>query len=325
MSTDILLTIDTEVYPLESNWQKDCLKADIGRDIYGRTPLGDWGLAYQLELLRRHNLSAVFFVEGLFAGCSAVGLGPLRQIVDLIYSYGQDIQLHLHPEWIPYLSNCPLSFRGDLLTCYSENEQLRLIEMAGNNLQKAGARAPVAFRAGDYAANEGTLNALSRLGFRFDSSFDYPYLRSTCGLSSLGPTWHASPAHGLWEVPVSCFADWPGHYRHCQLGACSTGELSHAIHSAVAAGWNVLTLVSHSFELITNRRSSRPVVARPLAIRRFEELCRLLVACEPDAKTTHFGDLTLTQREVGPIYGSVIRTARRFLEQLESHVHARFA
>jgi hypothetical protein len=324
LSTAILFTIDTEVYPINSGWQKDHLKSDIERDIYGQTPSGNYGLVYQLEMLKRHRLKAVFFVEGLFAGCSHVGFGPLRDIVDLIYSYGQEIQLHLHPEWIPYLSNCPVQFRGHLLRDYSEDEQCNLLEMARDNLIKAGVKSPVAFRAGDYAANEDTLNALAKLGFRFDSSFNHPYLASRCGLSSIGPMWHAAPTHGLWEIPVSCFEDWPGHYRHCELAACSTAELSRAIRSSVTSCWNTFTLVSHSFELIANRWSPRPVAARPSVIKRFEEWCRV-IASRTDIETAHFGDLSLTQRKAGPIRGSVIYTAGRYAEQLASRVRSRFS
>jgi peptidoglycan/xylan/chitin deacetylase (PgdA/CDA1 family) len=322
--TAILFTIDTEVYPINSGWEEDCLKADIERDIYGVTPSGRYGLVYQLEMLARNHLKAIFFVEALFASCSRVGLGPLREIVRLIYSYGQEIQLHLHPEWIPHLSNCPVAFQGNLIRDYSKDDQRILLEMAMDNLINAGAIAPVAFRAGDYAANENTLKALVELGFRFDSSFNYPYCSSTCGLSIIGPMWHASPTHGLWEVPISCFQDWPGHYRHCQLCACSTAELSRAIDEAVSRGWDTFTLICHSCELLTNRWSSRPVAARPSVIRRFEELC-LGLARRTDVETAHFADLSLKQRDVLPIRGSVKSTAGRYVEQLISRVHSRFA
>ena len=324
MSTAILFTIDTEVYPINPGWQKDRLKLDIERDIYGITPSGQYGLVYQLEVLRRHSLKAVFFVESLFAGCTHVGFDPLREIVDLIYSYGQDVQLHLHPEWIPYLSNCSVPFRDHLLQHYSEDEQCVLLEMARDNLIKAGATPPVAFRAGGYAANEDTLRALAKLGFQYDSSFDRPYLSSSCGLSCIDPMWHSTPTHGLWEVPISCYEEWPGHYRHCELSACSTAELSRAIHLAVINRWNSFTIVSHSFELLANRWSQRPVVAKPIVIRRFEEWCRV-IAGRTDISTAHFGDLSLTQREAGPIRGSVIHTAGRYAEQLASRVRSRLA
>jgi hypothetical protein len=324
LSTAILFTIDTEVYPINSLWRKDHLKLDIERDIYGITSSGHYGLVYHLEVLQRHRLKAVFFVESLFAGCSHVGFGPLRDIIDLIYSYGQEIQLHLHAEWIPYLTNCPVPFRGNLLRDYSLDEQIGLLELARDNLIKAGAKPPVAFRAGNYAANESTLDALVKLGFRFDTSYNHPYLSSACGLSSISPMWHAAPTHGLWEVPVSCFEDWPGHYRHIELCACSTAELSQAISLAVSRSWNTFTLVSHTFELISNRGSLRPVVAKPIVIKRFDEWCSV-IASRTDISTAHFGDLSLTEREAGPIRGSVIHTAGRYVEQLASRVRSRFA
>ena len=49
-------------------------------------------------------------------------------------------------------------------TAYSEDEQVALLETAIENLLKAGGASPMAFRAGDYAANNATLRALRRVG-----------------------------------------------------------------------------------------------------------------------------------------------------------------
>jgi hypothetical protein len=323
LPTQLLLTVDTEVYPLSSNWQQDMLEPDIDRDIYGKTPFGHFGLVYQLDTFRKHGIKAVFFVESLFASCPRVGIEPLRRIVDLIRSYEQDVQLHLHPEWLPHLPNFPVEFRGNLIRHYSEDEQCHLLEMATENLVRAGAEPVVAFRAGDYGANEDTLRALARLGFQFDCSFNLPYSTSSCALSGIGATWHAKRTHGIWEVPISCFEDWPGHYRHCQLGACSAAELIRALNSAMAQGWNTFSIVSHSFEMLANRRSSQPIASRPSVIRRFQNLCRM-IASRSDVATAHFADLSLTDIEVQSIQGSVINTGLRFAEQIASRMRARW-
>lgn len=320
----IVFTVDTEFYPISANWQRHSLTEDIERDIYGKTPSGHFGLIYQLDTFRNHGVKAVFFVESLFANCPQAGFEPLRRIVDLIQSYGQEVQLHLHPEWLMHLPSCPVEYKGGLLRDYSEDDQLRLLDIATDNLVRAGAKVPVAFRAGDYGANRDTLRALVRLGFKFDCSYNYPYTATTCDLSSLGPTWDSRPTDGLWEVPVSCFEDWPRHYRHCQLSACSTREVASALYLAELRGWNTFTILSHSFEMLANRWSSRPIASRPAVIARFQDLCRH-IGSGSELTTAHFGDLTLTGASAHSIQGSVINTALRYCEQFAGRLRARFA
>jgi hypothetical protein len=98
---NVFITVDTEVYPLLPNWRETGLAGDIARDFDGQTSKGDFGLRYQLQMLNEYGLKAVYFVEPLFA--SAVGLEPLRKVVDLISKYGHEVQLHIHPEWLEHI------------------------------------------------------------------------------------------------------------------------------------------------------------------------------------------------------------------------------
>ena len=59
---NVLITIDTEVYPLLKGWQEDSLKRDLDRDIFGSTLSGEVGLSFQLRAFRTYGLKAVFFV-----------------------------------------------------------------------------------------------------------------------------------------------------------------------------------------------------------------------------------------------------------------------
>jgi hypothetical protein len=323
-----LYTIDTEVYPIHSDWRADALDRDIQRDLYGKTKHGAFGLGYQLEVFARHSVKAVFFVEGLHASCPEVGMGPLTTLVELIQSRGHEVQLHLHPEWVP-LSNGPsVPDRGHLLSSYSQDEQLELIQTAAANLVKAGAPHPIAFRAGDYAANNDTLQALARLGIRYDTSYNYPYLGSTCKITSESILWQPAKLDGVLEVPVSCYQDRPGHYRHCQLGACSLGEIEASLKSAQRNAWETYVLVSHSFELLNNRWSGRPIGPRRLVVKRFENLCRRLesLASQQAVRTCGFMDIEpLSLRKAEPIKGSLTNFALRNIEQGIEVIRARLA
>ena len=324
MPLNVLISIDTEVYPINKEWRSENLADDIRRDIYGDTPKGSFGVSYQLDVFRRNGIKAVFFVEGLHASCSWVGISPLRDLVQLIYSYDQEVQLHLHPEWVPYLPDMPVPDRGYLLTSYSEDEQYRLINIAANNLVSAGAKRPIAFRAGDYAANRNTLRALKRAGFRYDTSYNFPYLDSTCGIDC-EPLWQPAQLEpGIWEVPVSCFEDRRGHFRHCQICACSAAEIRGSILQAAHHSWQTYVLVSHSFEMISNRRSTRRTWPRWQVIKRFETECDWLARNRSLAVTSHFTDLDLSiSGAVSPMRGRARETIWRNIEQAADRIRSR--
>jgi peptidoglycan/xylan/chitin deacetylase (PgdA/CDA1 family) len=315
----VFITVDTEVYPLLPGWRDSALAEDIARDIYGRTKEGDFGLVYQLDLLNSHGLNAVFFVEGLFA--SAVGLGPLRDIVGLIHNAGHEVQLHIHPEWLEHLPETAWGGRaGELIREFTEEEQTEMIALALRNLRDSGASDVVAFRAGDYAANSDTLRALAKNGISFDTSYNYCHLPGDYRTPSSEPLVRPTLLDGIWEFPISFFSDGPGHFRHAQLMACSHGELANAMLTAWRDNWYAFVIVSHSYELLMNRRRRlhRPRPDRIL-IRRFRRLCEFLDSHRDKFETATFSGID--PREIPTtgasrvITSSPMRTAGRFAEQ----------
>ena len=66
--TAVILTIDAEVAPHTSDWRRDRGRFALDRDVYGITDQGERGLRYQLEVLERHRLKSVVFIEALSAG-----------------------------------------------------------------------------------------------------------------------------------------------------------------------------------------------------------------------------------------------------------------
>ena len=124
---DVLITVDTEVWPNSPTWRQS-IRDDMKRFVYGSTQKGDFGLRFQLEMLDSHGLKAVFFVESLFA--SVVGLEPLREIVSLVSDAGQEVGLHLHTEWLkrmqrPLLTGHTGSNRRDLTSMNRSSSSLR--------------------------------------------------------------------------------------------------------------------------------------------------------------------------------------------------------
>ncbi|HVX15433.1 MAG TPA: polysaccharide deacetylase family protein [Pirellulales bacterium] len=316
---NVFITVDTEAWPRHPEWRRSRLREDIERDVYGATPAGRFGVAYQMDVLDAHGLKAVFFVEALFA--CATGLASLRQLVSQIESRGHEVQLHIHPEWLAWIEPSPLPRRtAQNLKELSQEEQKVLISLGLQNLREAGAGNVCAFRAGNYGANFDTLRALAHHGVRYDTSYNVCYLDSDCGLHTPRALLQPEEIHGVREFPITFFQDWPGHFRHAQLCACSSQELEHALDEAWRRGWRSFVLVSHSFELL-KRRKQPPLPPLPdgTVIRRFERLCRFLSTNRDRFGTCGFRDLDNTP--LGPcladepLRSTVRRTAWRFGEQ----------
>ena len=314
MTTPIFLTVDTELM-----WRHHT-DGLAGPEIFARSlePAGV-GITYKLGMLARHGLKACFFVDPMPA--LTFGLAPVRQIVETILDAGQEVQLHLHPNWTGAVSGDKGSraSRFELME-YSRAEQRDLIVGATDLLVAAGAQHPIAFRAGSYSANNDTLSVLAELGFTYDASHngsEHPW-PSAIGLPErqIAPLEHL----GVIEVPVTTIEERPGALRNFQICALSVGEMRAALDHAATNDHAAVTIVSHGFEL-ANRTGTRP---NAVHVRRFEALCGLLAKRATTMPTVHFADrftLRLGQRDM-PLGPDPLRTRWRQAEQLWSNMVA---
>lgn len=317
----VFFTVDTEAHPASPRWSDRGLADEIRRDIDGVTPHGEYGAYYQAEVLRKHGLRGVFFVEALFS--YAAGMDPLKRVVSRLLEGGHEVGLHLHPEWLrraPHVSVLP-GKEGNLMRRFSEDDQATLIARGIEQLQKAGVPKVDSFRAGGYAANFDTLRALARNGVLYDSSHNFCWFAQSCDLQTDEPLLQPRQLHGVYEFPVSYFQDWPGHSRHAELCACSFGELRSALMTAWRDGWHSFVIVSHSFELIKRIKINDAPAALPdsTVIRRFHKLCEFLAA-HPDrfqtATFTGFDPQSIPSRAyTKPLPGFLPNTLWRFAEQ----------
>lgn len=266
----VFLTIDTEFA-----WRHHAAGLDADA-VHARSiqPAGV-GLSWQLHMLAEHDLKATFFVDPTPA--AMLGGDHFARVVAAIEGAGQEVQLHLHPQW---------TGDGFELIEHDADTQQRLIAAAAERLVASGARYPVAFRAGSYSANDDTLAALAALGIAYDSSHngaEHPW-PSAIGLppERIAPVARA----GVIEVPVTVIEEVPGRYRNAQTCALSAGEMRAALDHAVRANHAAVTIVGHSFEL-ANRAGTR---ANRVHARRFVDLCHMLAARRDVLPTTHFRD-----------------------------------
>lgn len=324
--TGVFITIDTEL-SLPRHRQGLSPEGNLLESIFGACSDGSFGISHQIARLEAHGLKGVFFVDPMPA--RVFGLDILKRMLAPILEAGHEVQLHIHPEWVPYMTVDPVGGRrGNMIRDFSYEDQLVLLDLARELLVAAGAPEPVAFRAGDYGADDNTLRALARLGIPYDTSFDPGFVGDSCRISlpvtTIEPTLH----QGVLEFPVSCIFDRPGGLRHAQLCALSAREMQAALRHAAASGQRYFTLVSHSFELLSRNRQR----ANRTVVDRFEALCAFLAEPGNGLRTMTYGQLdpVMTGQErrgqerpgqetpSGRLAPSLLRTAQRMGEQLYS-------
>lgn len=311
--TGIFVTVDTELSFGAFKRGVD-LETNLVRSIFGGCAEGSFGVAHQAGRFNAHGLKAVFFVDPMPA--ALFGLDIVRRTIAPILEAGHEVQLHIHTEWLPHIAGSPVGDRrGTKMRDFDLGDQIRLVAFATDLLVAAGAPPPVAFRAGNYGADDRTLEALAANGIRYDSSFNAAYLGRECQIGL--PAGHTGPAEHrrVIEAPVGTIPVGRGRVRHAQLCALSSWEMGSALRSAVRRGQRGFTIVLHSFELLSRDR----LRANWINVDRFERLCALLAQMREHAPTASFA--ALPQPEAAPPApdrsgGNVIRTAHRMGEQL---------
>ena len=318
--TTVYITIDTEYSSGLANGPCPVDRAEnFARSIACITPEGPAGITHKLKLLNDHGQKAVFFVDPMPA--LLWGVAAIEDIVAPILEAGQDVQLHCHTEWLELSGAAnPLGRRtGRNMKDFTFEDQCALLDYARTTLMAAGAPAPVAFRAGNYGANDDTLRALRAIGLRYDSSHCPALVGIGENAIALGPEQQSEMLYeGIVEVPVGCIATLGGGLRHAQITALSLKEMLAAVRHTRDQGGRSFTLVSHSFELVNRTRLAVNRVVR----RRFTGLVRELAAMKGvetgtyrDTPPLHAG----APRTVTPLPPDPIRTGLRCAEQLVSN------
>jgi len=277
----LVLSFDVEIWCNGWHHLDDSFPGAFERYVYGHSRTQGGALPKTLEILERHGLRAVFFVEPLFA--ARFGVRYLREIVELIRSRGQQVELHLHSEWADEISPRPLphiTAKRQHLQHLSYADQCTLIGMGLDLLSEAGAPAATAFRAGSFGANADTLRAVEAAGLSFDSSVNASTPISVPDLRDTIELFQPSFVGNVLCVPLTVFRDGFGRIRPAQVGSCSFEELRQVVDHAVEESWPAIIILSHNFEML---RPDSPKID-PIVLRRFERLCRY-IASRPELAT----------------------------------------
>lgn len=328
----VFLTVDTEVWPRASGWPHTPLPPDETCEreraayFWGGEGHDRRGLPYQLETFARHGLKATYFVDPLFSRC--LGAPLLGEVVGAITEAGQEIGLHLHPEWLtdPRCRDLP-KFVGPMLHQYGAQAQGQLMRAGLQILAEAGAPAICSFRAGNWGANLVTLRALVSAGIRFDSSLNAYAAASFPDLADRSAWLQPRSLEGVWEFPVTFFVDRPPKgTRPLHVTACTFSEMALTLEHAHAEGWFSVVIVIHCFEFVRVAaldRTGGRVGPQRLVARRFERLCRYLARHRDRFQTSSFAELSSVLTPPAgqsPARSNRVRTLTRQASQLLSRV-----
>jgi peptidoglycan/xylan/chitin deacetylase (PgdA/CDA1 family) len=267
MATRVLISVDTEL-----TWRARMAGCGWEENLRRSYEAAGGGVPYQLRVLNRYGLQACFFVDPMPA--VMYGIEPVRRMIAPIVAAGQEVQLHLHPMWLDALSRRIDDTADHDMRGRPAAEQDAIMARAIALFREGGGGDPVAFRAGNYGADDSTLRAAATAGIRYDTTHDGSMAPSPCAISlsrrSVAPT----ETLGLTELPVTLIDGGRGRLRHLQIGAVSFGEMRAALLHAEREGNPLVTIVGHSFEL-ASRDGSR---ANRVVKRRFDRLCAFLAA-----------------------------------------------
>ena len=310
---DVLLTFDVE---FSTRVYRAGVAADAHLDwfIFGRCARRDYGLAYHLRALADRGLKAIFFVDAL-AGVT-MGRAALARVVEPILAAGQEVQLHIHPEWLDDFTTSPVGGAcGQYLWQFTTAQQQTLLELGIAELAAVGAPRPTAFRAGNFGADPSTLAALEACGIAYDSSFDGGIHGGASRIDL--PRDRLDPARigEVIELPVSVIRDPADGYRHAQLCALSAWEMRAALRHASRQGQRVFTILLHSFELLARARAQ----PNGIVLGRFHALVDHLAARAGTLATRHIADLDpariLETSGARPLPPGPLRRAHRLAAQ----------
>jgi peptidoglycan/xylan/chitin deacetylase (PgdA/CDA1 family) len=312
------LTFDIEIWC--NGWKT--LDRDFpscySRCVFGHSYSGNYALPKILEMLCKNNLHGIFFVEPLFS--QRFGEEFLERIVGLVRDAGQEVQLHVHPEWVdetdpPLLANG--TSKRQHLSYYSAEEQRILIALGKKILEDAGSGPISAFRAGNFGANLDTFSALQSNGIHIDSSLNACHRISAPELHRERSFSTPFMVDQVCTHPVSIFRDGFGRVRPAQVGACSTKELQQAMLRARPLGHEEFVILSHNFEML-KPDSNEP---DPIVVHRFERLCRFLAEHRDSLPTLPFRSATaLPEKDLDMARAGAGATTRRVIEQAWRYV-----
>jgi hypothetical protein len=306
---NVFLTWDCEVWPFDARFPHERLPKTKSYEAEflayaGRSSPTDSAshgfnhFQWQLETLTQYGLKGIFFLETMHA--DAIGGEFLDLIVQQVRQNGQEIGLHLHPEWSNHLVEEFLPEpRREPSPAFNEADYelfTLMVQRGVAALETLVGVKPIAFRAGSFLMRPEFAQALYDSGIRYDLSHN-PAIPDSCTLRrnylrSLTASGESNKTP-LIEIPVTTFTSKASRLGYLQLNGVSHEIMKVVLESAYRQQIPNCVVVLHPFDFIRieKARDMQGVDRIRQVENRFISLCKLL-ASRPDVwRTVHCTDL----------------------------------
>jgi hypothetical protein len=335
--TRVYLTVDVECAEERTIAGRDLPAQGYDVRVWGRfqnQPV-DLGIGLIMRELEKFDFRATFFTEVL--GSTTFGIDGLREATTEMRKRGHDVQLHAHPiqRRARYRSEGTQPADDDI-GAYSLSQQTSMLREGIDILVQCGVPRDevLAFRAGNYGANNDTWAAMAAVGLRLSSSYNPCYFDKNCRLrydDSRPGLFRAE--NDIFELPISNFVEKGGRHRHMQITAVSLAEMKSYLLEARRLGIGEVTLVTHSFEFChIDSIEGRLGRVNSMNLLRLRGLCSFLKEHADELEVDTVGALAqrLATTEADPSWsgtemprGRRRDRARRFVEQAYKRVEAK--
>ncbi len=242
-----MITIDVETYFAQHR------VLPFVTNVHGRLQGHDYGIGKIMEICNRYGAKATFFVD--VYEHYRFGKEALKETCLQISESGHDVQLHAHPNFIPWCTE------GGLMKRYPFHVQKEIVTEGRELIGEWVGKPPTGFRGGAYGVNALTLKALEESGFTVDSSY-FAY-HENCDLSAM---MHNVPKNrpfmigNILELPVTTYDlidvyFWKKNSK-IDMNACTLVELIGVVNKILASadstekGLETVILFLHSFSFI---------------------------------------------------------------------------
>lgn len=275
MTGEKLVTITIDVEAARSRQSQD----QVDRLIWGRfAGQADVGIGRMMDVAERYGHVLSFFVDY----CETFTYpGEFRAITEQIVERGHDLQLHAHQNWLPgdFFSNRGLPAPPALLNDYSHEQAHALLEFLIAEAVSGGAPAPVAFRGGSYQFGPGMLTAMTQLGQRLSSNYNF-ILASDRKTAENLPLFRWP--NGVLEMPIAQLPTPAGSWERFSFDNmdCGNQDLVRDYirrFFATFGGRVPLPAIMHSFSFLkANRQTRHFEYAGEDPVRAFDRYCEVL-------------------------------------------------
>ncbi|MRW93540.1 polysaccharide deacetylase [Duganella sp. FT80W] len=275
----VCITIDTE-FSIAGAFADPALRPAsvqmVRCDVDGRSQ----GLEFLLGCLRRHGITATFFIET--AQRYYFHDDPMRALAQRIAAHGHEVQLHLHPCWSVFqhddwAERVRAQPRQDDLAGRDPASTLKLLRHGLATFTEWDLPAPQAFRAGNLQHDDMLYRVLAKAGIRYSSNIGLSVFN--CGHPDYQLHAGRHLRHGVLECPILSFRDWGTHVRSLTVAGSSFAEMRWLLDQAHAEGLEQVVILSHPFEYVQSRGEGLRTARRhAVNQRRLERLCAYLAA-----------------------------------------------